>query len=123
MDKVRKHYDLDHVLNLCYGKSGADKNELHEFEVTTDLEHLPNSNAMKEYLRCFAEVTEAVETQSNRVLLTKVLKYLDDLTTAQRMIYINMSKGCLTRAGKVTDRLEYTYVLAVCCKQNDNEVN
>lgn len=123
MDIVRKHYDVDNVVKICYEKSGVDKSELHEFEVTTDLKNIPNSHALKVYLRCCGELSNAIDTQSNKILLTNFLKYLDDLPLPYQLIYINMTKGCMARAGKVTDPLEYPYAFAICCKKNDNEVN
>nr|AWC08444.1 odorant-binding protein 33 [Bradysia odoriphaga] len=121
MNKVRKHYDIDRIAKVCYEKSGVDKSELHKFEVTEDLQHIPNSHAIKVYLRCFAELSEAVAPDSNKVLLPKFMKYFDDLTPAEQLIYLNMGKGCLGRVSKITDLLEYSYKIAVCGKRNDNE--
>lgn len=123
MAKFRKHYDLDHIVKTCYERSGADKNELYEFETTTDLQNIPNSHALKVYLRCFAEVSGTMEVKSNKMILTKFLDFWEDLKQADQEIYLNMGKGCLKRAKSVTDRLEFSYTLMVCAKQNDNEVN
>lgn len=91
--------------------------------MTEDLEHLPNSQAIKSYLRCYAEINEIVDTKSNKMLVGKFGELLIELTSEQKEIYLRMSKGCAKRLREVKDPLEFTYGLYVCFKQNDNEVN
>lgn len=100
-----------------------DKKELIKFEMTEDLEHLPNSKALKTYLRCFGEMTEGVDTKSNKVLLGKFSEIVPDLTKEELEIYISMTKGCVKRARPIKDFLDFTYEISVCFKQNDNQVN
>lgn len=94
-----------------------------EFETTDDLEHLPNSTALKTYMRCCHELAETVDTKSNKLLLTKIGNYFADLNKEEKEIYLAMSKGCAKRLKPITDRIEWSYAFYVCWKQNDNEVN
>lgn len=110
-------------MKTCYNVSGVDKKELIEFEMTEDLEHLPDSQAIKSYFRCFGELSESVEPKSNKVLLGKVGQLFVDLTREQQEIYIAMGKGCIKRVRAIKDLVEFAYQLTVCFKQNDNEVN
>lgn len=87
-----KHFNIDHFVKACYEKSGANKNELHEFEVTTDLEHIPNSHEMKVFFRCYAEISGSVEPRSNKVILRKFLNYWEDLSQTEQEIYLKMDK-------------------------------
>ncbi|XP_037038742.1 uncharacterized protein LOC119076162 [Bradysia coprophila] len=121
MEKVRKHYDIDYYVKTCYERTGADWNELHEFEITTDLEHVPNSHSIKLFFRCFGEVSESVDTKSNKLNFSKFLDHWADLTQAEQEIYLKMGKGCIRRAKSITDRLEFSYSITLCAKQNDNE--
>lgn len=110
------------MLKVCYKKSGVDRNELIELEMTKNLDHLPNSHALKVFIRCAGELTEAVDPKSNRILLTKFSEYFADLTKEEQEIYLGMTKGCIKKAKQEKDLLEFTYVAFVCTKLNDNEV-
>lgn len=100
-----------------------DKKELIELEMTEDLEHLPNSIALKSFIRCFAEETQQVEPKANKVLLGKFANLSVDLTREEQEIFLGMAKGCIKRARPIKDLLDYTYEIFICFKQNDNEVN
>lgn len=100
-----------------------DRKELVEFEMTEDLEHLPNSRAIKIYFLCFGELMGALDRKSNKVLLGKVSEFFADLSREQQEIYVRMGRGCVKRVRPITDLLDFAYVGAVCFKQNDNEVD
>lgn len=99
-----------------------DKKQLIEFELTEDLEHLPNSPEIKSFLRCYGEESEGVETKSNKILLSKFADYFGELTQEEQKIYINMARGCRKKTKDIKDLIEFTYEVSVCLKQNDNEV-
>jgi len=65
---------------------------------------------------------ERVEIGSNKLLLTKALDLLADLTEEEKLIFLNMNKGCAKRLKNIKDLLDFTYEYYVCQKQNDNEV-
>lgn len=100
-----------------------DKKEVMEFEMTEDMDHLPDSQAFKVYIRCWGELTEGLDPKSNKVLLGKFSEYFADLTREQQEIYVRMGRGCVKRIKLIKDFLEYSYEALVCVKQNDNEVN
>lgn len=100
-----------------------DKKELMEFELTEDLEHLPNSQAIKLYLRCYGEEMEIVDRKSNKILFSKFADYFSELTHEDQAILVRMNRGCIKHVRDIKDLLEFTYTLTVCCKKNDNEVN
>ncbi|XP_037047823.1 uncharacterized protein LOC119082398 [Bradysia coprophila] len=118
---VVKHFDLNHIVTNCYERSGVDKKELIEFEMSEDMEHLPNSTAIKTYLRCFGELSESLEEKSNKLLLGKMSAYFAELTKEEQEIYLGMVKGCVKRAKPIRDLLEFPYNLTVCFKRNDNQ--
>lgn len=97
--------------------------ELIEFEMSDDFEHLPNSKAIKTYIRCFGEMSGSLETNSNKLLLGKFSAYFAELSREEQAIYLGMAKGCVKAARPVRDLLEFSYNLTVCFKKNDNEVN
>lgn len=99
-----------------------DRKELEEFEMTEDLEHLPDSHELKLYLRCGGELTDGLDTKSNKVLLGKFAEYFADLSREQQEIYVRMGRGCAKRIKNIKDRLDFFYEAVVCFKQNDNEV-
>lgn len=111
------------MVKTCYNKSGADRKELIEFEMSDDWEHLPNSHALKLFLRCQAELVQGVEPKSNKILLSKFTDFFSELTHEQQELYLRMGRGCVKRVRGINDRLEFIYLLTVCIKQNDNEVN
>lgn len=100
-----------------------DRKELIEFEMSEDLEHLPDSRELKTYLRCFGELTDSVETKSNKLMLSKFADFFAELTREEQEKYIDMGRGCIKRARAVKDLLEFSYTLTVCFKRNNNQVN
>lgn len=109
-------------MKICYEKTGADKKELMEFELTEDLEHLPDSHTLKLYFRCFGEEIEGVERKSNKILLGRFADFFAELTQENQAILVGMNRGCMKRIKDIKDPLEFTYTLTVCMKKNDNEV-
>lgn len=110
------------MLKECYKQSGVDRKELMEFELTKDLENLPNSHQLKVFFRCSAVMCEGVEEKSNKILLGKAGVFFAELSREEQELYLKMSKGCVKRAKLQKYLLEFTYELMVCFKQNDNEV-
>lgn len=111
------------IVETCHNKSGVDKEEMAVFEVSDDFDHLPNSTALKTYIRCFLEGIEMVDRKSNKILLGKASELFVDLTREEQEIYLGMSKGCVKRLRPIKDPLEFGYLLDVCYKRNDNKVN
>lgn len=90
--------------------------------MTEDMEHLPNSTALKTYIRCAAEESGSLEKNSNKFLVSRFADFFADITREEQDIYFRMGKGCLKRARTIVDPLEYTYAITVCFKENDNKV-
>lgn len=122
MSVYYKHYDLDYIVPTCYERSGVDKKELMEFEMTDDLEHIPDSREIKLYIRCWNELSESVDLKANKMLLSKFGELLADFTKEEKEIFIGFGKGCIRRIKPITDPIEWSYALIVCYKQNDNKV-
>lgn len=74
-------------------------------------------------MRCFAELSESVEPDSNKILLSKLSEYFADLTNEEKEIYLNMTRGCVKQIKPIKDLLEAAYATRVCWKKNDNKVN
>lgn len=117
-----KHFNIDHIVKTCYDRCGVDKNEVIEFEMSEDLEHLPNSQALKCYIRCSGELFETLDTKSNKILISKYADVFPDFSHEEQEITVRMASGCLKKVKKVTDRLDFAYELTVCIKRNDNKV-
>lgn len=94
-----------------------------EFEIGEDLDNLPNSKALKAYIRCYQVETETVDRNSNMLLLGKIGALFPELTKEQKDIYLGWGKGCMKRLKPITDPIEWSYALFICFKRNDNKVN
>ncbi|KAJ6636008.1 hypothetical protein Bhyg_14595 [Pseudolycoriella hygida] len=118
---VYKHYNIDEIAKRSFERCGTDKKELMEFEMSEDMEHLPNSTGIRCYFRTFGELSESVDVKSNKLKLGKFGEFFADLTREEQEIYVNMSKGCARRARHIEDPFEFTYQMTLCFKQNDNK--
>lgn len=113
---------MNKIINSCNERSGVDKKEIIELEMSEDLEHLPNSRPLKIWLRCIGELTEGLDTKSNKINLSKFADFYGDLTREEQEIFVRMGSGCGRRLKNITDLLDFAYEGTVCFKKNDNEV-
>ncbi len=123
MVPLLKHYDGG-VPDRCEQRTGVDRREIMEFEMTTDLDHLPDSDVLKAYILCYSEEHEFVDKKSPKIVIGgRGGSYIIDITKEEANLYLGMMKGCVKKLRGITDRKELAYQLQVCWKTNDNEVN
>lgn len=120
---IFKHWNVSEIVTGCVDQTGVERSEIKAFEASDDLEHLPNSKALKEFFRCVGEAGETIDKKSNKLLLAKAGNFFAELTREDQEIYVRMGKGCMKYLRQFTDRYEFAYELQVCLKRNDNEVN
>lgn len=92
--------------------------------MTTDLNHLPNSSALKCYFHCAMFRFGVYQYEnSTRLNLATMIEVLESLSKPEQEIYFRLGRGCFKRASPYNkDVLEFSYTLNVCAKDNDNEV-
>lgn len=94
-----------------------------EFEQTEYLEHLPNSRAIKSFVRCYGKVSKGVRTKSNKLILRKFADYFGEFMQNEEKLYITMATGCRKQTKHIKHIIEVTYAVSVYNKDNDNEPN
>lgn len=120
---ISKHWDVDLVVQTCYNESNVSQKEVMEFEMTTDLEHLPDSRELKKFFTCYQEMNETIDRKANKFLLAKFGAFIADLPKEEAEQYLKMGKGCVKLIKDIKDHMEYAYQLQVCYKRNNNEVS
>lgn len=123
MDIHDRHYDMNIVLQTCYNESNVTQRELIEFEMTNDLEHIPDSRELKLYITCYLEMVELLDKKSNKFLWGKFGAYLAELDKEFAERYLKMGKGCPKLIRDIKDHVEFAYQFQVCSKRNNNEVS
>lgn len=115
-------YDVDKLVSTCLNASGVDPNIIAEFELTEDMEHLPNSREVKLYFRCYFDEMEYLTVGGNKILFDKLGELFNRATHEQQKTYISWGKGCTKRTKSIKDPVEFAYELMVCWKVNGKEV-
>lgn len=114
--------NVSEVIKYCFQKCPVDPEELKLFELSTDLNHLPNSYLLKCYIHCTMEETGAIKRNSTKINVGQMMDTINQLPKEQQDILFAMGRGCVRRIMNIKDPLQYAYILNVCAKENDNEV-
>lgn len=120
-----EYFDVPLIVQTCKDRCHInDTKEIESFERSENFQNLPNSSELRCYLHCNMIESGILEPGSVKMNISKMVDVLTDdrLSLEQRSIIMGLGKGCLQKTKKYKDPIEFSYQLAVCAKQNDNEV-
>lgn len=118
------NHDINDTISKCLQQCQANTKEIENFELSNDFKNLPSSASLKCYLHCcFLSFGVYQSPNSTRLNLAQLMDSLNGLTKDQQDIFFRMSRGCMKRVSHIKDPTEFTYIMNVCAKENDNEVN
>lgn len=120
---LKANIDFDGMSKECYAKCGPCRDEVMQFELTDDFEHLPNSTGVRCYLHCQMVLLGVLEPNTAQLAGGKFIDLLADMDANERRIWIGMSRGCLKYVRNILDPVQFAYAWNVCAKHNDNEVS
>lgn len=116
--------DINGTISKCLQQCQANIKEIENFELTTDFKNIPSSASLKCYLHCcFLSFGVYQSPNSTRLNLAQMMDAVNGLAKDQQDIYFRMTRGCMKRVSHIKDPTEFTYIMNVCAKENDNEVN
>lgn len=113
-----EHYDVKGAVDKCLDLHKPDIKKLEEFELSTDLDNLPNDRSIKCYMYCLIMEFEMMKPDSPAIDVTKFVGIMNDMTALEQNIYLKMFRKCNK---KYKDYCEMVYQMNVCAKRNDNE--
>lgn len=120
---VYQHYDVPRLIKRCSEQCKNDLAEIKVFELTTDMNNLPNSKGVRCYFLCFWIEMGIMKPGSVVVNPTDFFELMDKMTEDEQNKYIKLIKGCTKRLSKIKDPTEVAYQAVVCGKENSNEVS
>lgn len=120
---VYQHYDVPGLVQRCSEKCKNNLDEVKEFEQTTDLTNLPNSEGIRCYFTCFWIELGVMQPGSPHINPSDFFELMDQMTEQEQENYLTLMKGCTKRLNKIKDPVEVSYQAMACGKQNSNEVH
>lgn len=96
---------------------------LQEFELTKDLENLPNSKELKCYLYRAYVYYGYIKPTSPKLNFQPFLELMSEATDDEAKRMAKLYAGCEKRAKKSKDPIEVVYIFNACGKQNVNDVS
>lgn len=119
---IYKHYDIPRLVNKCTQQCKPNLEELKEFELSTNIKNLPNSNSLRCYFNCFWIELGIMKPGSAAIDPTGFFELLDQMTEEEQDKYMKLIRGCTKRLNKIKDPIEVSYQAVLCGKENSNEV-
>lgn len=118
-----QHYDIPKLVKNCRALCKVDVEELQEFELSTDFDHLSNTMEIRCYLHCASMELRIMKPGSSIIDPTEFFDVIDQMTEEEQNKMMKMMRGCSKRVAKIKDPVEIVYQALVCMKENANEVN
>lgn len=106
----------------CKNQCNATTEPIKEFEMTPDVNHLPDADELKCYFLCSYIEAHLMEPNSTKIDPSELIELAQKLTSEEYRNMLTLSKGCMSRVRKLKEATEVAYQLNVCAKQNSPEV-
>lgn len=110
------------LVKKCSEKCKNNLDEVKEFEQTTDLKNLPNSEGIRCYFTCCWIELGIMKPNSTEIDPSEFFDLMEQMTEEDQDKYVKLMKGCTRRLNKIKDPVEIAMQLVVCGKENSNEV-
>lgn len=118
-----QHYDIPKLVKNCHDLCKVDVEELQEFELSTDFDHLPNTLEIRCYLHCATMELRIMKPGSSIIDPSEFFDVVDQMTEEEQNKIMKMVRGWSKKVAKIKDPVEIVYQALVCMKKNSAEVN
>ncbi|XP_031626713.1 uncharacterized protein LOC116342996 [Contarinia nasturtii] len=119
---VYQYYDIPTMVKTCSQRCEPNMEEIKEFELTTDLNKLPNNKNVKCYFHCLWVEAGFMKPGSAAFDPSVFFELMEKMSEEDQDKYLKITKGCAKRVSKIKDPIEVSYQTMVCCKENSNEL-
>lgn len=110
------------LVKKCSEMCENNLDEVKEFEQTTNLKNLPNSEGIRCYFICCWIEMGVMKPNSTQIDPSDFFDLMEQMTEEEQDRYVKLMKGCTRRLTKIKDPTEVAYQAVVCGKENSNKV-
>lgn len=116
-------YNSPEKIKKCHNECNSTYDIVHDFEISTNLNNLPDSNELKCYIHCAYITLGYIKPNSLKINFQSIYELSSDFTDNEVKRMTKLYAGCEKRIKKIKDLVERVYMMNVCAKQNANEVS
>lgn len=120
---LREIYENPETIKNCHNQCNSNYDIVHEFEISTNFDNLPDTNEIKCYFYCMYLHLGYMRPNSLKISFQSIFDVSHEFTDDEARRMSKLYVGCEKRVKRIKDPAEKVYLLNVCAKKNVNDVS